>query len=63
MLNAPCMNCTERKFKCHSTCEKYKAFRAEREKKNKGKYLDQSLRSYEINRNYRIYNKYRSKKK
>lgn len=30
-MQVPCYNCPDRKFKCHSTCEKYLAFRAWRE--------------------------------
>ena len=30
-MNAPCMNCPDRTPGCHSRCERYKAFQAERQ--------------------------------
>ena len=32
MLITPCRNCTERHATCHIDCEKYRAFRAEKDK-------------------------------
>lgn len=31
-MNAPCKNCSDRHYKCHSECEKYIAYNSEREK-------------------------------
>ena len=31
MKGSPCFKCTEREFKCHSLCEKYIEYRAERD--------------------------------
>ena len=31
----PCMDCTEHSMHCHSTCEKYKAYRAWRDARSK----------------------------
>lgn len=33
-MTAPCKDCPDRHTACHDTCEKYKAFRAYREKLN-----------------------------
>lgn len=27
MIKSPCLNCGDRKEKCHSDCEKYKSFK------------------------------------
>lgn len=27
MIDAPCKDCTDRHYKCHSECEKYKAYK------------------------------------
>lgn len=27
--NAPCLNCTERHLRCHDSCDRYKAFKAD----------------------------------
>ncbi len=29
MINAPCLDCTDRKLNCHADCKKYKDYRAE----------------------------------
>lgn len=34
MKQGPCYNCEERAAGCHSTCEKYISFKAEREAEN-----------------------------
>ena len=31
-MNVPCKDCPDREVGCHSTCEKYKAFRAEKDR-------------------------------
>lgn len=31
MKNRPCLNCTDRKPGCHSTCERYKDFQKQHE--------------------------------
>ena len=33
-MTVPCLNCTNRKEACHSTCEKYKDYKAELPNKN-----------------------------
>lgn len=30
-MKAPCKDCRDRVLKCHDSCEKYKAFKAERQ--------------------------------
>lgn len=32
-MTAPCLNCTERHENCHSECERYKEFAAQKPKK------------------------------
>ena len=34
-MKTPCMKCEKRKLYCHSTCEEYKAFQVENEKRKK----------------------------
>lgn len=34
-MNVPCKDCADRKINCHSTCEKYKEFRAYKDSLNK----------------------------
>lgn len=33
-MKAPCLNCSERHFRCHGECEKYAAFHKENEMKS-----------------------------
>lgn len=33
-MKSPCMNCEERTFYCHSVCEEYAKYRAERDRIN-----------------------------
>ena len=40
MIKAPCKDCPDRKQGCHSTCEKYIAFRKERDELNVLKFED-----------------------
>lgn len=66
MTNAPCKDCTERHFKCHSQCEKYtewrKAYDEWKEMTDANKETYKSFEKYERARNYRIYKKYGAKK-
>lgn len=34
-MNVPCKDCAERRYKCHSVCERYKAYTEGREAKRK----------------------------
>ena len=34
MVKCPCKNCTDRTLTCHGVCEKYAAFRKEKEAEN-----------------------------
>ena len=34
-MKGPCLNCTDRKVGCHSTCEKYKSYREYKDEENK----------------------------
>lgn len=49
MLTAPCKDCPFRHERCHSRCEKYLAFKAEREQyladKNKNAAFEDYLRT------------------
>ena len=40
MIKAPCKDCPDRKQGCHSACEKYIAFRKERDELNALKFED-----------------------
>ena len=40
-MNAPCKDCEDRHNLCHSSCEKYRAFRDERERIAKGREREQ----------------------
>lgn len=42
MMNVPCYNCPDRCVGCHSTCEKYKAFRAVCDKANEARRKENS---------------------
>lgn len=33
-VNAPCKHCPERAVGCHAVCERYKAFKADKENEN-----------------------------
>ena len=33
-MQSPCMECKERKFNCHSNCDKYKSFIEEKQREN-----------------------------
>ena len=37
-MKSPCLNCEERKLKCHTTCEKYKEFTDEGDAIKKARY-------------------------
>jgi hypothetical protein len=45
---APCYECTERRLKCHSTCEKYKADKEWHEAKRKAERDFKRLKSVSI---------------
>ena len=45
---SPCFECTERHMGCHSECEKYKQFRAEREEVSRQRILNQAPTDYSI---------------
>lgn len=46
-MKAPCKDCTERQLYCHSVCDKYLAFRQEKQKEYKEKILKGSLLMYD----------------
>ena len=59
-MKSPCMNCEERTFYCHSVCEEYKAYRAERDRINDLKHAEkQKYYEYveELNRKKKKYKK------
>jgi len=37
-VNSPCFHCEDRTMNCHSTCEQYKKFKAEMNKRNEELY-------------------------
>lgn len=51
VLKAPCKDCPDRHMLCHDTCEKYQAFKKDREKISEIRRKDSDLRSY-INGRY-----------
>lgn len=61
MLNAPCLDCPERCFKCHSVCEKYIAFRAELNLLNEAKRLEYEAGFMEMEKS-RLRSKYHAKR-
>jgi hypothetical protein len=54
-MKTPCYECSERKLGCHSTCDRYNAFRKRQDEKN-NKLRDKCIaREYELNRHYRLH--------
>ena len=51
-LNSPCYRCEERSGECHSTCKKYKEYKAEMSARNSAR-----IESKDI-----LYNEYRGRK-
>lgn len=43
---APCYKCEDRSVRCHSTCEKYKAFAKERENYRKQQAEEREMNSF-----------------
>lgn len=43
MNKAPCKDCPDRRVGCHSTCEKYLAFRKERDELNEKTYKQKEV--------------------
>ena len=62
-MKSPCLNCEERKLKCHATCEKYKEFTDEGDaiRKTRLEYLSRNRGSYKYVQ--AAINKLRRKKK
>ena len=58
-MNCPCKGCTERKLTCHGFCEKYKAWKAKIDERNRKRQLDQENR--QLSRDLEM--KYRKKLK
>ena len=42
-LRAPCKDCPDRHPECHGRCEKYLAFRAERDKYNEARRIEKQI--------------------
>lgn len=54
--NCPCMNCTDREYRCHSSCDKYKDWK---ELLNKAKYNDSVFYTRPLSRREELHkNKY-----
>ena len=60
MSTAPCKNCNSRKPRCHPDCEKYIAFKEQKEAEGKVKHNISEIDSYEVRRSKRLFD--RSKK-
>lgn len=63
MNNKTCINCTDRCVGCHSTCELYKAFRAERDELNAKKNKERVIGLYHIEKYGENYEKHHKKHK
>ncbi len=48
--NAPCFGCPDREAGCHSVCEPYISYKAEREAIRKASYEEKSYRAYKSGR-------------
>lgn len=59
-MMSPCKNCLDRKLHCHSTCEKYIAFRKELDSQNRQLHLKTDEIAFDVIRTTRL--KKRSKK-
>lgn len=51
---APCKNCEDRKFNCHSKCERYLAFAEYRKRINKAKLKETIMIGIDIDRHYEL---------
>ena len=49
-MTAPCKDCPDRHYKCHSECERYKEFRKQCDDVRKQMHLDSLGRKIEIDR-------------
>ena len=58
-----CMNCADRCVGCHSTCEIYKAFRAERDELNSKKNKNRVISLYHVEKYSENYEKFHKKKR
>ena len=45
-MQVPCYNCIDRKFKCHSTCEKYLEYQKGCEEKRKERVKNAEFQGY-----------------
>lgn len=58
MTQSSCLNCPDRTSDCHSYCEKYKLFKAEREAENeklrKSRSKDRDINGYQTLKNKRL---------
>lgn len=45
-----CLDCTDRTLTCHSTCPKYKAYRAEIDKAAKARAIERACSDIEVQR-------------
>lgn len=54
MINAPCKDCIERHISCHSSCEKYKKFKEDKEIENKRRQKDVKSKEQNIDRINRL---------
>lgn len=57
-----CLGCTERHYKCHSTCERYKTEQEENEKKKEARRKDTQAYGAFREHQLRLYRKYERKK-
>lgn len=48
MINAPCKDCRERNLGCHSSCERYAAYKAENDKLRAARMKENMLEGAQI---------------
>lgn len=58
-MNAPCKGCQDRQVGCHSTCEKYLAYQAEREAIREKNRLDHIISTTGIDHRMKIAKHYK----
>ncbi len=62
-IQPPCYICTERHVGCHSECEAYKRFRAEREAMSKKRMLNYGATGFSIDSQEKVRKKQRHAKR
>ena len=61
-MGAPCYQCPDRHELCHMTCEKYLAYRAERDEQCRQRLTDRILNGVRNQRKQRAFDKYQKRR-